>query len=94
MNANHATVGLSIDLWNEPDLTYFWNAPQAQYLQMWGRTYHRLRKEWPDVLLIGPAFANQPSTTNDCKELNASVYRILDTTYTTFRVDQFHELRS
>jgi hypothetical protein len=43
MNANGATDGLSIDIWNEPDLTFFWNAPQAQYLQMWGRTYHRLR---------------------------------------------------
>lgn len=43
MNANGATAGLSIDIWNEPDLTYFWNAPQSQYLQMWGRTYHRLR---------------------------------------------------
>jgi hypothetical protein len=43
MNANHATAGLSIDIWNEPDLTFFWNAPQAQYIQMWGRTWHRLR---------------------------------------------------
>jgi hypothetical protein len=43
MNANHATAGLSIDIWNEPDLTFFWNAPQAQYRQMWGRTWHRLR---------------------------------------------------
>jgi hypothetical protein len=43
MNNDHATNGLSIDIWNEPDLTYFWNAPQAQYIQMWGRTYHRLR---------------------------------------------------
>jgi len=65
MNANHATAGLSIDIWNEPDLTFFWNAPQAQYIQMWGRTWHRLRKEWPYVKLIGPAFANQPSSSND-----------------------------
>jgi hypothetical protein len=43
VKANGATAGLSVDIWNEPDLTVFWNAPQAQYLQMWGRTYHRLR---------------------------------------------------
>lgn len=43
MNANSATDGLSIDIWNEPDLTIFWNRGQTQYLQMWGRTYHRLR---------------------------------------------------
>jgi hypothetical protein len=43
MNANDATVALSIDIWNEPDGIDFWNAPQSQYIQMWGRTYHRLR---------------------------------------------------
>lgn len=31
---------------------------------MWGRTYARLRKELPGVLLIGPAFAGQPDLTN------------------------------
>ncbi|PMD24212.1 glycoside hydrolase family 39 protein [Hyaloscypha hepaticicola] len=65
MKSNDAITGLSIDIWNEPDLTYFWNAPQAQYIQMWGRTYHRLRKEWPSVKLTGPAFAGQPDPTNN-----------------------------
>jgi hypothetical protein len=37
------TDGLIIDIWNEPDLTYFWNRDQTQYLQMWGRTFYRLR---------------------------------------------------
>jgi hypothetical protein len=67
MNANGATAGLSVDIWNEPDLTGFWNRPQAQYLQMWGRTWHRLRTEWPSVLLIGPAYAGSPSTSNTCE---------------------------
>ncbi|KAE9379028.1 glycoside hydrolase family 39 protein [Stipitochalara longipes BDJ] len=65
VNAYHITNGLSVDIWNEPDLTYFWNAPQAQYIQMWGRTYHRLRTELPSVKLIGPAFAGQPDPTNN-----------------------------
>jgi hypothetical protein len=43
IKANSMTAGLSVDIWNEPDLTGFWNRPQAQYIQMWGRTYHRLR---------------------------------------------------
>src|SRR5271155_631487 len=43
MKANNATAGLAVDIWNEPDNKPFWNASQAQYLQMWGRTYHRLR---------------------------------------------------
>lgn len=60
MNANDATAGLSIDIWNEPDLTAFWDRTQDQYLEMWGRTYPRLRAEWPDVLLIGPAASQEP----------------------------------
>ncbi|RDW59995.1 glycoside hydrolase-3 [Coleophoma crateriformis] len=62
MNANNATAGLSIDIWNEPDLSFFWGTrTQSQYLEMWGRTYPRLRAEWPDVPLIGPAAAEEPS---------------------------------
>ncbi|KAF8864063.1 glycoside hydrolase [Acephala macrosclerotiorum] len=64
INANGATAGLSIDIWNEPDLTYFWTKGETQYLQMWGRTYHRLRTTWPSVQLIGPAFAGQPDASN------------------------------
>ncbi|KAH8658848.1 glycoside hydrolase family 39 protein [Tricladium varicosporioides] len=64
MKANNALDGLSIDIWNEPDLTFFWNAPQSQYIQMWGRTYHRLRNELPTAKLIGPAFAGSPDASN------------------------------
>lgn len=67
MNANKATAGLAIDIWNEPDYKSFWTKSQSQYLQMWGRTYHRLRAEWPDVLLIGPAASAPPSTSSACK---------------------------
>ncbi|RAL58342.1 hypothetical protein DID88_005214 [Monilinia fructigena] len=53
------------DLWgadvNEPDLTAFWNRSQAQYFQLWGRTYYRLRAAFPNVPLIGPAYAGWPS---------------------------------
>ncbi|KAM0164965.1 hypothetical protein ACHAQE_001544 [Botrytis cinerea] len=64
INANGATAGLSIDIWNEPDLTTFWNRSQAQYFQLWGRTYYRLRAAFPGVLLIGPAYAGSPSLSN------------------------------
>lgn len=44
MNANGMTTNVIIDIWNEPDLgTVFWGRTQAQYLQMWGRTYYRFR---------------------------------------------------
>lgn len=43
INANGMTNKLVIDIWNEPDLTAFWNRTQDQYLQLWGRTYYKLR---------------------------------------------------
>ena len=43
MKANGAMTGLVIDIWNEPDGTNFWNRPQAQWIQMWGRAYYRLK---------------------------------------------------
>jgi hypothetical protein len=43
MNANGATADIIVDIWNEPDGTSFWNRSQAQWIQMWGRTYYRLR---------------------------------------------------
>jgi len=64
INANNMTPGLQIDIWNEPDLTGFWNRPQSQWIQLWGRTYHRLRSDLPSVSLLGPTLAGSPQTTN------------------------------
>ncbi|EKD13577.1 uncharacterized protein L3040_007220 [Drepanopeziza brunnea f. sp. 'multigermtubi'] len=64
VKANAMTAGLSIDIWNEPDLHFFWTRGQTQYLQLWSKTYHRLRTELPDVMLIGPAFSGQPDASN------------------------------
>ncbi|KAF5536109.1 glycoside hydrolase family 39 [Fusarium phyllophilum] len=44
---NKMTAGLEIDIWNEPDLNLFWDAPQTQYLNMWKRACDRIRKELP-----------------------------------------------
>lgn len=43
IRANNMTPGLKMDIWNEPDLTLFWNRPQSQWLAMWDRTYNRFR---------------------------------------------------
>jgi hypothetical protein len=43
MKANSMTTGLVVDIWNEPDLSAFWNRAQTQYLEMWGRTYYKFR---------------------------------------------------
>ncbi|MFE9751076.1 RICIN domain-containing protein [Saccharothrix saharensis] len=50
------------DLWNEPNITLFWNRPQAQYFELWRRTYQRVRAAFPQQLIVGPSCACVPST--------------------------------
>jgi hypothetical protein len=52
------------DLWNEPNITLFWNRPQAQYFELWRRTYQRVRAEFPTHPIVGPSCACVPSTTH------------------------------
>ncbi|MEU7613552.1 RICIN domain-containing protein [Micromonospora sp. NPDC049204] len=56
--------GLNVqwDIWNEPNITIFWNRPISQYLELWRRTYQRLRVEFPNQLIVGPSCACVPST--------------------------------
>ncbi|MEU3164794.1 hypothetical protein [Streptosporangium sp. NPDC006930] len=58
--------GLSVqwDIWNEPNITLFWNRPISQYLELWRRTYQRIRAEFPSQLIVGPSCACVPSTTH------------------------------
>ncbi|KAF5534685.1 glycoside hydrolase family 39 [Fusarium mexicanum] len=62
---NKMTAGLEIDIWNEPDLNLFWDAPQTQYLNMWKRTYERIRKELPDVQITGPSTTTPPTVDSE-----------------------------
>lgn len=50
------------DLWNEPNITLFWNRPQAQYFELWRRTYQRVRAAFPTHLIVGPSLAGVPTT--------------------------------
>jgi hypothetical protein len=36
-------VPVQWDIWNEPNITIFWNRTQAQYFELWRRTYQRIR---------------------------------------------------
>ncbi|MEV4140994.1 RICIN domain-containing protein [Dactylosporangium sp. NPDC049742] len=54
-------VPVQWDIWNEPNI-FFWNRPQAQYFELWRRTYQRLRAEMPGTLLVGPSYAGVPTT--------------------------------
>lgn len=62
MQANDMLDDVVVDIWNEPDLTGFWNRPQAQYLALWGRTSARFRADLPGCLISGPSLAGSPST--------------------------------
>ncbi|WP_307848748.1 cellulose binding domain-containing protein [Microbispora oryzae] len=55
-------VPVEWDLWNEPNITIFWNRTQSQYFDMWKRAYQRIRAAFPSHLIVGPSFAGVPST--------------------------------
>ncbi len=55
-------VPVQWDLWNEPNITIFWNRPQSQYFELWRRTFQRIRAEFPTQLIVGPSCACTPST--------------------------------
>jgi hypothetical protein len=59
-------AGLTVqwDIWNEPNITLFWNRPQAQYLELWRRSYQRIRAAFPNQLIVGPSCACVPSATH------------------------------
>jgi hypothetical protein len=58
-----AGITVQWDIWNEPNISLFWNRPQAQYFELWRRTHQRLRAEFPGHLLVGPSCACVPTTT-------------------------------
>jgi hypothetical protein len=50
------------DLWNEPNISLFWNRPQSQYFAMWQRAYQRVRAAFPAQPIVGPSLAGVPAT--------------------------------
>jgi hypothetical protein len=50
------------DIWNEPNISIFWNRPQSQYFALWQRAYQRIRAAFPAHLIVGPSLAGVPST--------------------------------
>ena len=58
------TAGITVqwDIWNEPNISLFWNRPQSQYFELWRRTYQRIRATFPTMLIVGPSCACVPST--------------------------------
>jgi hypothetical protein len=57
-----AGITVQWDIWNEPNISLFWNRPQSQYFELWRRTYQRIRAAFPGQLIVGPSCACVPST--------------------------------
>jgi Ricin-type beta-trefoil lectin domain len=57
-----AGITVEWDIWNEPNISLFWNRPQSQYFELWRRTYQRIRATFPGQLIVGPSLAGVPST--------------------------------
>ncbi|KAI1325736.1 glycoside hydrolase superfamily [Xylariaceae sp. FL0255] len=57
---------LVIDIWNEPDLTVFWNRPLQQWVDLFIRTFKAIRADsrFNSVQITGPSLANMPVSTN------------------------------
>jgi hypothetical protein len=66
LKANDMLDGLVYDTWNEPDGS-FWERSQAQYLDLWSRTYNRIRgdSDLAGVLISGPSYAGAPNSGNN-----------------------------
>ncbi|KAF7553907.1 hypothetical protein G7Z17_g3295 [Cylindrodendrum hubeiense] len=66
VQASGMMAGLIIDIWNEPDLEFFWNRSKEQWLALWSRTYRKIREKLPpSVRITGPSMSAVPSVTHD-----------------------------
>lgn len=54
------------DIWNEPDISIFWNRTQSQWVDLYVRTHERLRSNsaMDSVLISGPTLAFRPTDDN------------------------------
>ncbi|KAF4336739.1 hypothetical protein FBEOM_9369 [Fusarium beomiforme] len=59
------TEGLVIDIWNEPDLSFFWNRSMEQWLTLWTRSFKIIREVLPSVRITGPSMSAIPSTSHE-----------------------------
>ncbi|KAF4978136.1 hypothetical protein FZEAL_5434 [Fusarium zealandicum] len=65
VKASDMTESLVIDIWNEPDLSFFWSRPKEQWLDLWSRTYHKIREKFPSMRITGPSMSAVPSAAHE-----------------------------
>jgi hypothetical protein len=66
IKANDMLPGLVWDVWNEPDISIFWERSQQQWIDLYIRTHKLLRADssFNSVLISGPTLAYRPMSTN------------------------------
>lgn len=43
------------DIWNEPDLAFFWGRSREQFFETWKHAYQRIRAKDPNAVIVGPS---------------------------------------
>ncbi|KAH6647772.1 glycoside hydrolase family 39 protein [Truncatella angustata] len=63
---NDMLDGLVIDIWNEPELSVFWQRSLQQYVDLYIRTHKTIRADsrFKNVKISGPSMATAPVNTN------------------------------
>ncbi|KAF5710724.1 hypothetical protein FMUND_9368 [Fusarium mundagurra] len=57
--------GLVVDIWNEPDLSFFWGRSMEQWLELWTRSFTKIREVLPSVRITGPSISAIPSASHE-----------------------------
>lgn len=54
------------DIWNEPDISFFWVRSSSQWVEMYIRTHQRIRSDFAlnGMQISGPTLAYSPSSSN------------------------------
>ena len=59
IKANNMLPGLKFDTWNEPNFALFWPRPISQWLELWKRTYQKLRYTFSPYMCLIHTDINQ-----------------------------------
>jgi hypothetical protein len=68
LRATTSNAKFQYDIWNEPDIGYFWAPDPAQYLETWKRGVQRIRLLDPTATIVGPSISSYGSTRLSVKD--------------------------
>ena len=56
-DANSKGLRVLWDVWNEPDLSMFWDRSAEQFFETWKRAVNTIRRVDPKAIIVGPSLA-------------------------------------